>query len=179
MHEVSFTYPGEPQKQATPAPEQKLKVNVALTQEVDPPSTPEKKGAHKQSGELPRGGLRVRRDPPGPPQFTQDPDSYRISGNPRWRPINVYNDGRKTYVVMTEEMTRTEAPAMLVLRRNNYLFGYDKVLANYRLQHKTYIVDSVFDRAILVSGSDKVTLTRVPGKVHEIKNVEANGGTGK
>ena len=178
MHEVSFTYPGEPQKQASPAPEQKPKVNVALTQGVEPVSTPEKKVARKPSGELPRG--KVRADPPGPPQFTQDPDTYRISGNPRWRPVNVYNDGKKTYVVMTEEMTRTEAPAMLVLRRNNYLFGYDKVLANYRVQHKTYIVDTVFDRAILVSGRDKVTLLRVPGKVHQIKNVEApNGGTGK
>ena len=121
----------------------------------------------------------MRRDPPGV-EYTQDPDTYRISGNPRWRPINVYNDGRKTYVVMTEEMTETEAPALLVLRRNNYLFGYDKVLANYRVQHKTYIVDTVFDRAILVSGRDKVTLIRVPGKLHEIKNVEAaNAGTGK
>jgi type IV secretory pathway VirB9-like protein len=176
MHAVSFTYPSEPEKQATPAPEQKAKVNVALTEEVDPP-TPEKKVAHKPSGDLPRG--KVRPDPPTP-QFTQEADSYRISGNPRWRPINVYNDGRKTYVVMTEEMTKTEAPAMLVLRRNNYLFGYDKVLANYRVQHKTYIVDTVFDRAIMVSGRDKVTLTRVPGKVHEIKNVEAaNAGTGK
>jgi len=172
MHAVSFTYPGEPQKQAPPA-----KVNVALTQEVDPP-TPEKKLAQKTSGELPR--WQVRRDPPGRPQFTQDPDSYRISGNPRWRPINVYNDGRKTFVVMTEEMTKTEAPAMLVLRRNNYLFGYDKVLANYRLQHKTYIVDTVFDRAILVSGSDKVTIARVPGKVHEINTLETtNAATGK
>src|SRR6202022_1331888 len=82
MHEVSFTYPGEPQKQVapTPTPEQKPKVNVALTQEVDPP-TPEKKLAHKTSGELPRGG-KVHLDPPGQPQFTQDPDSYRISGNP-------------------------------------------------------------------------------------------------
>jgi type IV secretion system protein VirB9 len=177
MHEVSFTYPGEPQKPST-APEQAPKVNVAVTQEVDPPATPEKKIAHKPSGDLPRG--KVRPDPPGPPQFTQDPDTYQISGNPRWRPINVYNDGRKTYVVMTEEMVKTEAPAMLVLRRNNYLFGYDKVLANYRVQHKTYIVDTVFDRAILVSGRDKVTLNRVPGKVHEIKNVEAkNAGTGK
>jgi type IV secretion system protein VirB9 len=176
MHAVSFIYPGE--KQDAPAPKQAPKVNVALTQEVDPPATQEKKLAHKTSGELPRG--KVRRDPPGPPQFTQEPDSYQISGNPRWRPINVYNDGRKTYVLMTEEMTKTEAPAMLVLRRNNYLFGYDKVLANYRVQHKTYIVDTVFDRAILVSGRDKVTLTRVPGKVHEIKNVEApNAGTGK
>src|SRR5271166_3041215 len=179
MHAVSFTYPSEPEKQATLAPEQKAKVNVALTQEVDPPATPEKKVAGKAGGELPRGS-RVRGDPPGHPEFTQDRDTYRISGNPRWRPINVYNDGRKTYVVMTEEMTKTEAPAMLVLRRNNYLFGYDKVLANYRVQHKTYIVDTVFDRAILVSGRDKVTLTRVPGKVHEIKNVEAaNAGTGK
>jgi type IV secretory pathway VirB9-like protein len=142
---------------------------VALTKEVDPPA-PEK----KTSGELPL--WKVRRDPPGRPQVTQDPDGYRISGNPRWRPINVYNDGRKTYVVMTEEMTRTEAPAMLVLRRNNYLFGYDKVLANYRLQHKTYIVDTVFDRAILVSGRDKVTIARVPGKVHEINT---NAATGK
>ena len=69
---------------------------------------------------------------------------------------------------MTEEMTKTEAPAMLVLRRNNYLFGYDKVLANSRVQRRTYIVDTVFDRAILVSGRDKVTIARVPGKVHEI-----------
>jgi type IV secretory pathway VirB9-like protein len=169
MHAVSFTYPGEPQNQAPPAPEQKPKVNVALTEEVDPPP-PEK----KTSGELPRWN--VRRDPPGRSQLTQDPDSYRISGNPRWRPINVYNDGRKTYVVMTEEMTKTEAPAMLVLRRNNYLFGYDKVLANYRVQRKTYIVDTVFDRAILVSGRDKVTIARVPGKAHE---VNANAATGK
>jgi type IV secretion system protein TrbG len=177
MHAVSFTYPGEPQNQATPAPEQKPKVNVALTQELDPPR-PERKLAQKTSGELPQWN--VHRDPPGRPQFTQDPDSYHISGNPRWRPINVYNDGRKTYVVMTEEMTKTEAPAMLVLRRNNYLFGYDKVLANYRLQHKTYVVDSVFDRAILVSGRDKVTIARVPGKVHEINTVETtNAATGK
>jgi Resolvase, N terminal domain len=82
----------------------------------------------------------------------------------------------KTFVVMTEEMTKTEAPAMLVLRRNNYLFGYDKVLANYRVQRKTYIVDTVFDRAILVSGRDKVTIARVPGKVHEINT---NAATGK
>jgi len=162
MHEVSFTYPEEPQKPA--APEQKPKANVALTEEVEPSASQEKKPARKPSGELPRGS-RVRRDPPGQPEYTQDPDSYRI---------NVYNDGRKTYVVMTEEMTRTEAPAMLVLRRNNYLFGYDKVLANYRLQHKTYIVDTVFDRAILVSGSDKVTLTRVPGKVRAISTLEGS-----
>ena len=171
MHEVSFTYPEEPQKPA--APEQKPKANVALTEEVEPSASQEKKPARKPSGELPRGS-RVRRDPPGQPEYTQDPDSYRINGTPRWRPINVYNDGRKTYVVMTEEMTRTEAPAMLVLRRNNYLFGYDKVLANYRLQHKTYIVDTVFDRAILVSGSDKVTLTRVPGKVRAISTLEGS-----
>ena len=169
MHAVSFTYPGEPEKQATPAPAPK--VNVALTEEVDPSPTPERK---TRDAELPRG--KVRRDPPGRSQLTQNPDSYRISGNPRWRPINVYNDGRKTYVVMTEEMTKTEAPAMLVLRRNNYLFGYDKVLANYRLQHKTYIVDTVFDRAILVSGRDKVTIARVLGKAHEINT---NAATGK
>jgi type IV secretion system protein TrbG len=174
MHAVSFTYPGEPQKQATPPPAQAPKVDVALTEEADPSPTPESNTEKKRSAELPRG--KVRRDPPGRQQLTLDPDSYRISGNPRWRPINVYNDGRKTFVVMTEEMTKTEAPAMLVLRRNNQLFGYDKVLANYRVQRKTYIVDGVFDRAILVSGRDKVTIARVPGKAHEITT---NGATGK
>ena len=44
------------------------------------------------------------------------------------------------------------------------------MLANYRVQRKTYIVDTVFDRAILVSGRDKVTIARVPGKVHEINH---------
>src|SRR5262245_31109549 len=107
MHEVSFTYPEEPLKPA--APEQKPKTNVALIEEVGPSASQEKKSARKPSGELPRGS-RVRRDPPGHPEYTQDPDSYRINGTPRWRPINVYNDGRKTYVVMTDEMTRTEAP---------------------------------------------------------------------
>src|SRR5260370_32013361 len=43
-HAVSFTYPGAPQKQAAPppAPGQKPKVNLALTQEVATPPTPEK-----------------------------------------------------------------------------------------------------------------------------------------
>src|SRR5271165_4275954 len=74
MHEVSFTYPGEP-KQPAPTPEQKPKVNVALTEEVDPPTpapTPEKKLAQKTSGQLPR--WKVRRDPPGRPQVIQDPE---------------------------------------------------------------------------------------------------------
>ncbi len=66
MHAVSFTYPGEPQKQATPAPtpEQTPKVNVALTQEVDPPPTPEKKVAQNQAASCLEGSRAA--DPPGP-----------------------------------------------------------------------------------------------------------------
>ena len=60
-------------------------------------------------------------------------------------------------------------------RPEDALAGYDKVLANYRVQRKTYIVDTVFDRAILVSGRDKVTIARVPGKVHEINKNDATG----
>jgi len=48
MHEVSFTYPEEPQKPA--APEQKPKANVALTEEVEPSASQEKKAAHKPTG---------------------------------------------------------------------------------------------------------------------------------
>jgi len=67
----------------------------------------------------------------------------------------------------------------LVLRRNKYLFGYDKVLANYRLQHKTYIVDTILDRAILVSGQDKVTIVRIPGKTHTIPLTKQDNGRSK
>jgi type IV secretion system protein TrbG len=181
MHEVSFAYPGEPPKQAAP-PQKETKppqINVAMTQEVP---TPEKKPSVRAqlASELPRERASARRDPQSNGEWVQDPDSYRIEGNPRWRPTTVYNDGKKTHIVMTEEMTKTEAPALLVLRRNNYAFGYDKVLSNYRVQHKTYSVDTVFDRAILVSGRDKVTIVRVPGKVRQLKNVEPiNAGTAK
>lgn len=60
MHAVSFTYPGEPQNQAPPAPEQKPKVNVALTEE--PKKLIHRRQKRKQVASCPDGrcaGIRL------------------------------------------------------------------------------------------------------------------------
>lgn len=90
---------------------------------------------------------------------------YDISGSTPWKPLRVYNDGRKTIVQMPESMQQTEAPTLLVVRGNGRLFsGPETVMVNYRVQGDRYIVDTVFDKAILIAGvgssQNKVTITR-------------------
>jgi P-type conjugative transfer protein TrbG len=90
---------------------------------------------------------------------------YKIDGNTRWKPVRVYNDGRKTVIEMPHTMEQTEAPTLLVIRKEGGAFSDDEtVLVNYRLQGARYIVDSVFDQAILIAGvgsdQDRVTITR-------------------
>jgi len=62
-------------------------------------------------------------------------------------------------------MSQTEAPTLLVVRKDGGLFSdAETVMVNYRVQNNRYIVDSVFDKAILVAGvgssQDRVTITR-------------------
>ena len=61
---------------------------------------------------------------------------------------------------MPASMSQTEAPSLLVLRRGKGLWGDDKVIVNYRVQHNRYIVDSVLDRAVMVIGRDEVKLSK-------------------
>jgi type IV secretion system protein TrbG len=94
--------------------------------------------------------------------------SYTIEGHSRWKPVRVYNDGVKTIIEMPSTMSQTEAPTLLVTRKNKGFFSFAKspeeVLVNYRVQGDRYIVDSVFDRAILIAGvggnQDRITITR-------------------
>ena len=90
---------------------------------------------------------------------------YDLSGSASWKPVRVYNDGRKTIIEMPREMQQTEAPTLLVVRKEGGLFTDDEtVMVNYRVQGNRYIVDTVFDRAILIAGvgssQDRVTITR-------------------
>lgn len=90
---------------------------------------------------------------------------YDLSGSASWKPVRVYNDGRKTIIEMPSEMQQTEAPTLLVVRKEGGLFTDDEtVMVNYRVQSNRYIVDTVFDRAILIAGvgssQDRVTITR-------------------
>ncbi|OLL27276.1 P-type conjugative transfer protein TrbG [Burkholderia sp. SRS-W-2-2016] len=91
--------------------------------------------------------------------------NYTVSGSTRWKPVRVYNDGRKTIIEMPSTMQQSEAPALLVVRKDGGLFtDAETQMVNYRVQGDRYIVDTIFDKAILVSGvgssQDKVTITR-------------------
>lgn len=79
--------------------------------------------------------------------------AYRVTGEAPWKPIRVYNDGSKTIIQLSKEVQASEAPTLLVLRSEGNLFKKEEVaVVNYRLQRDRYIVDQVFDRAVLVAG---------------------------
>ncbi|MBU5612653.1 P-type conjugative transfer protein TrbG [Geomonas azotofigens] len=90
---------------------------------------------------------------------------YEITGSAAWKPIRVYNDGAKTIIEMPPAMAKTEAPTLLVVRKEGGFFKEDEtVMVNYRVQGNRYIVDTVFEKAILITGvgtgQDRVTITK-------------------
>jgi type IV secretion system protein VirB9 len=94
--------------------------------------------------------------------------AYEIdpNGSIPWTPIRVFNDKQKTIIQMPNMMAQSEAPTLLVVRREGGLFEDDEtVQVNYRVQGNRYIVDSVFDTAILIAGvgrsQDTVTIKRI------------------
>ena len=91
--------------------------------------------------------------------------NYEVSGSAAWKPIRVYNDGTKTILQMPTAMAQTEAPTLLVVRKDGGLFTDDEtVMVNYRVQGDRYIVDTIFDKAILIAGvgssQDRVTIVK-------------------
>jgi len=85
---------------------------------------------------------------------------YQIDGaKVPWRPVRVFDDGTRVYIQMPAAMRVTEAPALLVETRTG-----DIALVNYRLRQRYYIVDKLFETAVLVVGvgshQDRVTIRR-------------------
>jgi P-type conjugative transfer protein TrbG len=85
---------------------------------------------------------------------------YKIrGGDEHIRPLRVFDDGSKTFIQMPADIQHREAPALVVLGNDG-----KGEMANYRVQHQTYIVDRLFDRAELLLGAgkkaDKVEITR-------------------
>ena len=67
---------------------------------------------------------------------------YDVSGQAAWKPVRVYNDGARTVIEMPPSITQV----------------------NYSLQGHRYIVDTIFEKAVLVAGvgshQDRVTIQR-------------------
>ena len=90
---------------------------------------------------------------------------YDVSGQAAWKPVRVYNDGARTVIEMPPSIAQTEAPILLLVRKEGGLFTEaEEVMVNYSLQDRRYIVDTVFEKAVLVAGvgsnQDRVTIQR-------------------
>ena len=90
---------------------------------------------------------------------------YDVSGQAAWKPVRVYNDGARTVIEMPPSIAQTEAPILLLVRKEGGLFTEaEEVLVNYSLQGHRYIVDTIFEKAVLVAGvgsnQDRVTIQR-------------------
>ncbi|OCR85973.1 conjugal transfer protein, partial [Campylobacter fetus subsp. testudinum] len=81
-----------------------------------------------------------------------------------FKPLRVYNDGLKTYIQMPKNMKFYEAPALMILDNDN-----NKEIVNYRLKVDTFIVDRLFNKAILISGvEDKgVIIKKMSSKINK------------
>lgn len=85
---------------------------------------------------------------------------YSIRGDAKWRPEQVYDDGKQTFLRLPPS---TQNMPILLARdsRSNDL------LVNYRVQGTTFTVDGVFDHLVLLLGV---------GKEQEVVDVRRNHG---
>lgn len=85
--------------------------------------------------------------------------SYKVSvqkGSPSWAPLQVFDDGRKTFIRFPSSMLNREAPVLFVLSSTN-----DIQVVNYRVQNDYYVVDRLFDRAELRMGQKDQEIVRI------------------
>ena len=83
--------------------------------------------------------------------------SYRLSGaNPPWKPVQVFDDGAKTYLLFPETIAQGELPPL-------FLIGEKKQaeLVNYRISGRYIVVDRLFSVAELRLGTRRQQVVRI------------------
>ena len=84
---------------------------------------------------------------------------YEISGNAGWKPLQVFDNGVKTYIKLPKLQ---EMPMFMVKTTAG------KGLVNYRVKNNCFIVDRIFDQAYLIAGvgkdKEELILTRLEAK---------------
>lgn len=89
---------------------------------------------------------------------------YRIetvSGDPAWKPTQVFTDGRQTWIQFRPDLGAVEAPVLFTSDAEGV------VQVNYRIKNNFYVVDRALAVADLVLGRDpqeRVRITREPRK---------------
>jgi P-type conjugative transfer protein TrbG len=88
--------------------------------------------------------------------------SYTINGpNVSWKPVRAFDDNTHVYLQMPAGMKASDAPALLIAASGG------TQMVNYRVKGNYYVVDRLFNQAILVSGvgreQDRVTIAYAGG----------------
>src|SRR5262249_16247358 len=97
--------------------------------------------------------------PPTPnlPEMVQRRYRYAIEGDkPPWRPINAYDDGRKTYIEFSPGIVQGEMPPLFVIGP-----GGRPELVNYPTYRNVLIVDRLFAAAELGLGDERQQKVRI------------------
>lgn len=80
---------------------------------------------------------------------------YKIEGNAEFRPIHVFNTGKKVYIEMPRAVFESgETPVLGLIDED----GKANVV-DYHPRGSMYIVDRLFTKAVLMVGKEKVTIT--------------------
>jgi P-type conjugative transfer protein TrbG len=102
---------------------------------------------------------RARTTPPAPvlPEIGQRRYRYAIEGDkPPWRPVGVYDDGRKVYIEFSPGIVQGEMPPLFVIGPEG-----KPELVNYRSHGNVLIVDRLFAAAELRLGNERQQKVRI------------------
>ncbi|MEO3434531.1 P-type conjugative transfer protein TrbG [Inquilinus sp. CAU 1745] len=97
------------------------------------------------------------------PPAVQRNHRYALSGDrPAWRPVSVYDDGRRVYVEFPRGIVQGEMPPLFVIGSNG-----EPELVNTRIHQNILIVDRLFAAAELRLGAEdqeRVRIIRADGR---------------
>jgi type IV secretion system protein VirB9 len=83
--------------------------------------------------------------------------AYRLSGaNPPWKPVQVFDDGAKTYLLFPETIAQSELPPLFLIGDKN-----KAELVNYRVSGRYVVVDRLFSVAELRLGTKRQQTVRI------------------
>lgn len=81
---------------------------------------------------------------------------YRLVGSAPWKPLRVFDDGRKVYIQFPPGLAQSEAPPLFIIGPDG-----KSALVNYRVRGTTYIVDRLFAAAELRLGTAPQRVVRI------------------
>ncbi|MGH6616017.1 P-type conjugative transfer protein TrbG [Sphingomonas sp.] len=83
--------------------------------------------------------------------------AYRLKGaNPPWKPVQVFDDGAKTYLLFPTTIAQSELPPLFLIGEKN-----KAELVNYRVSGRYIVVDRMFSIAELRLGTKKQQIVRI------------------